>query len=674
MSAKQIFHTGIDRGQRSVFNHAQFIWSVADTLRGAYKQHQYGDVILPFTVLARLDAVLAPTKDAVLAAVKDLEPDQEPSRGMLRSRAGHHYSFYNRSQHTLKTLRGDVDNIEENLRGYINGFSENVRDIFEQYKFEDTIIDLARHDLLLQVLQHFAKTDLHPDRVSNDQMGHIFEELIRKFAEASNETAGEHFTPREVIDLMVTLLLNTEEDLKAPGIVRDVYDPTAGTGGMLSVADDKIKAINPDASVNLLGQELNPASYAICKADMVVKGQSIDNIVLGDTLTNPAFRDRTFHYGLSNPPFGVDWKTRRAQVETEHKIQGYDGRFGSGLPRVSDGSLLFLMHLVSKLREPKADASGTGGRGAIVLNGSPLFTGGAGSGESNIRKWVLDNDYLEAIVGLPTDMFYNTGISTYIWVLNKEKSAHRKRKVQLIDATEMFTKMRKSVGSKRKMLGAEDIKTIARLYADFAETKHSKIFANEDFYYRTITVERPLRLNYAYSAERVERALAAKPIAKLGPATQASLREELERANVETDDMVSTQRDAFQKDLKRRLDEAGLALKPAELKALLGELSDHDDDDGELLTKRDGTPEPNSALRDTENVPWHQDIHDFLEREVKPFVPDAWIDEPKTKEGTEIPFTRHFYEYIPPRPLEEIDRDLEEVLGRIRTRLSQVKV
>ncbi|PRZ12208.1 type I restriction-modification system subunit M [Nesterenkonia sandarakina] len=655
-----------------MFNHAQFIWSVADTLRGAHKQHQYGDVILPFTVLARLDAVLAPTKDAVLAAVKDLEPDQEPSRGMLRSRAGHHYSFYNRSQHTLKTLRGDADNIEENLRGYINGFSENVRDIFEQYKFEDTIIDLARHDLLLQVLQHFAKTDLHPDRVSNDQMGHIFEELIRKFAEASNETAGEHFTPREVIDLMVTLLLNTEEDLKAPGIVRDVYDPTAGTGGMLSVADDKIKAINPDASVNLLGQELNPASYAICKADMVVKGQSIDNIVLGDTLTNPAFRDRTFHYGLSNPPFGVDWKTRRTQVETEHKVQGYDGRFGPGLPRISDGSLLFLMHLVSKLREPKADASTTGGRGAIVLNGSPLFTGGAGSGESNIRKWVLDNDYLEAIVGLPTDMFYNTGISTYIWVLNKEKPAHRKRKVQLIDATEMFTKMRKSVGSKRKMLGPDDITTIAKLYADFTETKHSKIFANEDFYYRTITVERPLRLNYAYSGERIERALAAKPIIKLPEATHASLRKELERASAETADQVSTQRATFQKDLKQRLDQAGLALKPSELKALLGELGEHDDH-GELVTKRDGTPEPNSDLRDTENVPWSQDIHDYVEREVKPFVPDAWIDETKTKEGTEIPFTRHFYEYEPPRPLEEIDQELEAVLGRIRKRLEHVR-
>ena len=656
-----------------MFNHAQFIWSVADILRGAYKQHQYGDVILPFTVLARLDAVLAPTKDAVLTAVEEYDQDDEPPLGLLRARAGHHYSFFNRSQHSLKTLRGDADNLEENLRGYVNGFSENIRDIFEQYKFEDTILDLARHDLLLQVLQHFAKTDLHPDRVSNDQMGHIFEELIRRFAEASNETAGEHFTPREVIELMVTLLLNEEQDLTTPGVVRDVYDPTAGTGGMLSVADDKIKAINPHAAVNLLGQEINPSSYAICKADMVVKGQSIDNIVLGDTLTDPAFEHRTFHYGLSNPPFGVDWKQRRKEVETEHKVQGYDGRFGPGLPRVSDGSLLFLMHLISKLREPSIDNQNVAGRGAIVLNGSPLFTGGAGSGESNIRKWVLDNDYLEAIVGLPTDMFYNTGISTYIWVLNKAKPEHRRGKVQLIDATEMYTKMRKSVGSKRHRLTDDNIATIAQLYADFEETEHSKIFNNTDFYYRTITVERPLRLNYAYTTERIERVLAARAITRLDDHTQATLRYVLEQAQQEHDDVVFTQRQAFHDDLTTRLDQAGLVLTPAVLRTVLAELGEHDDD-GELVTKRNGDPEPNTELRDTENVPWDVDIHQYLEEEVKPFIPDAWIDETKTKEGVEIPFTRHFYQYTPPRPLEEIDADLDEVLDRIRTRLQQVKV
>lgn len=655
-----------------MFNHAQFIWSVADILRGAYKQHQYGDVILPFTVLARLDAVLAPTKDAVLAAVEGFDQDHEPPLGLLRTRAGHRYSFFNRSQHSLKTLRGDADNLEENLRGYVNGFSENIRDIFEQYKFEDTILDLSRHDLLLQVLQHFAKTDLHPDRVSNDQMGHIFEELIRRFAEASNETAGEHFTPREVIELMVTLLLNDEQDLTTPGVVRDVYDPTAGTGGMLSVADDKIKAINPQAAVNLLGQEINPSSYAICKADMVVKGQSIDNIVLGDTLTEPAFEHRTFHYGLSNPPFGVDWKQRRKEVETEHKVQGYDGRFGPGLPRVSDGSLLFLMHLISKLREPSIDDQNVAGRGAIVLNGSPLFTGGAGSGESNIRKWVLDNDYLEAIVGLPTDMFYNTGISTYIWVLNKAKPEHRRGKVQLIDATEMYAKMRKSVGSKRHQLTDDNIAKIAQLFAEFEETEHSKIFETTDFYYRTITVERPLRLNYAYTTDRIERVMAARAITRLDEHTQATLRHVLQQAQQDHDEVVFTQRQVFGHDLTARLDQAGVVLTPAVLRTVLAELGEHDDH-GELVTKRNGDPEPNTELRDTENVPWDVDIHQYLEEEVKPFIPEAWIDETKTKEGVEIPFTRHFYQYTPPRPLEEIDADLDEVLGRIRTRLQEVK-
>ncbi|PZO56717.1 MAG: restriction endonuclease subunit M, partial [Pseudoxanthomonas suwonensis] len=344
--------------------------------------------------------------------------------------------------------QGDPDNLEENLRDYVGAFSENVRDIFEKYKFEDAIIDLARNDLLLQVLQHFAKVDLHPQAVSNEQMGHIFEELIRKFAEASNETAGEHFTPREVIELMVTILLDGDPDLGKDHVVRSVYDPTAGTGGMLSVADDKIRSYNKTAQVSLLGQEINPASYAICKADMVVKGQPIDNIVLGNTLTQPAFRGQSFHYGLSNPPFGVDWKQFKKSVEDEHKLRGFAGRFGPGLPRVSDGSLLFLMHLISTLRAPKpAQSNHTAGRGAIVLNGSPLFTGGAGSGESNIRRWVLENDY--------------------VWILSKDKAPERRGKVQLIDATGMFEKMRKSVGSKRRYLSERNIEEITRLYNAF---------------------------------------------------------------------------------------------------------------------------------------------------------------------------------------------------------------
>ncbi|MCT1801802.1 type I restriction-modification system subunit M [Kocuria carniphila] len=656
-----------------MFNHASFIWGAADILRGTYKQHEYGDVILPFTVLFRLDAVLAPTKEAVLEAIGPTYVDTEPPIAMLRNRAQHPYSFFNRSQHDLKSLQGDPDNLEENLRDYVNAFSGNVRDIFHRYKFEDTIVDLASHDLLLQILQHFSKANLHPDAVSNEKMGHIFEELIRKFAEASNETAGEHFTPREVIDLMVTLLLNGEEDLSTPGVIREVYDPTAGTGGMLSVADDKIKKLNSQAQVNLLGQEINPASYAICKADMVVKGQPIDNIVLGNTLTNPAFENRTFHYCLSNPPFGVDWKQNRKEVESEHTLAGFSGRFGPGLPRVSDGSLLFLMHLISKMREPNASQPETAaGRAAIVLNGSPLFTGGAGSGESNIRKWVLDNDYLEAIIGLPTDMFYNTGISTYIWVLSKDKAPERRGKVQLIDATEMFVKMRKSVGSKRKKLSPENIEGIATLYDEFAGSKRSKIFHTEDFFYRTITVERPLKLNFAYTAERIERVMAAKQIEKLPADDAASLRSALDLQSQRSSGEAFTNRDSFSRHLTGALNEAGLALKPAVLKVIVNELSERDEG-GEVVLNRVRKPEPDSTLRDTENVPWDQDIHEYLEREVKPFVPDSWIDESKTREGAEIPFTRHFYEYVPPRPLEEIDRDLDEVLGRIRTRLEEVK-
>lgn len=659
----------------SSLNYSQFIWNVADVLRGTYKQHQYGDIILLFTVLYRLDAVLEPTKDAVLTAISGYDADAEVPLAMLRARAKHEYSFYNSSKHTLSSIKGDADTLEQNLRSYINSFSPNVRDIFEKYKFEDTIAELAEHDLLFQVVQHYSKINLHPDNVSNEEMGNIFEELIRKFAEASNETAGEHFTPREVIELMVTLLLTDEEDLMRPNITRDVYDPTAGTGGMLSVADEKIKKFNDTAQVNLLGQEINPASYAICKADMVVQGQAIENIALGNTLTNPAFENRTFHYGLSNPPFGVDWKGAKATVETEHKIAGFTGRFGAGLPRVSDGSLLFLQHLISKLREPSSGAkqgvADTGGRGAIVLNGSPLFTGGAGSGESNIRKWVLDNDYLEAIIGLPTDMFYNTGISTYIWMLNKSKKVERRNKVQLIDATEMFEKMRKSVGSKRKRLSEDHIKEIAQLFKAFesADDKRSKVFAREEFMYRTITVERPLRQNFAFTQERVEGLLASRELAKLklDDAVAAALRAALEQHAVKAGGVVETDRLEFEKQLREVFDSADVTVKPAALKKLADELSARDET-AEPVVKA-GKPVADATLRDTENVPWGEDIHEYLEREVKPFVPDAWIDESKTKEGAEIPFTRHFYEYVPPRSLEEIDRDLNEVLGRIRERL-----
>lgn len=650
-------------------NHASFIWGIADLLRGNFKAHQYGDFVLPFTVLRRLDSVLADTKPHVLEVVADATAKNIPIRpALLKAKAGHTHSFYNTSRYDLATLVGDAENLRENLLAYINSFSDNVRDIFVKYKIEDRIEELEDNNLLLLVVQRFAEVDLHPGHVSNAQMGHIFEELIRKFAEASNETAGEHFTPREVIELMVDLLFeNDDEALRDGDIVRSVYDPTAGTGGMLSVAEDHLTDMNPKARLTLAGQELNAQSYAICKADMVIKGQSVDAIVNDDTLLMDGHAGTTFNYCLSNPPFGVDWKKQEKTVREEHAERGFAGRFGPGLPRVSDGSMLFLLHLISKMREPGIGT--TGGRAAIVLNGSPLFTGGAGSGESNIRQWILERDYLEAIIALPTDMFYNTGISTYVWVLSKEKAAARRNKVQLVDGSKLFRKMRKGLGSKRNELGPKDIQDIVKLYGDYAETDQSKIFDTTDFFYRAITVERPLKLNFATTSERIEAALAAKAFIKLTAETLAGLRTALEGTDAT---VLWKNREEFTKVLKKHLKVAGAELSAPQLKTLLAGLSERDDT-AEACTGAKGKIESDADLRDTENVPWSENIHAYFEREVKPFVPDAWIDEEKTKQGCEIPFTRHFYRYTPPRALEEIDADLDAVLGRIRTRLEQVK-
>ncbi|KPN21733.1 MULTISPECIES: type I restriction-modification system subunit M [unclassified Arthrobacter] len=650
-------------------NHASFIWGIADLLRGNFKAHQYGDFILPFTVLRRLDSVLADTKPKVLEVVADAEAKGIPIRPvLLKSRAGHQHSFFNTSRYDLATLVGDAENLRENLLAYINAFSENVRDIFVKYKIEDRIEELEDNNLLLLVVQRFAEVDLHPQKVSNAQMGHVFEELIRKFAEASNETAGEHFTPREVIELMVDLLFeNDDEALRDGDIVRSVYDPTAGTGGMLSVAEDHLTSMNPKARLTLAGQELNAQSYAICKADMVIKGQSVDAIVNDDTLLYDGHAGTTFNYCLSNPPFGVDWKKQEKTVREEHSERGFAGRFGPGLPRVSDGSMLFLLHLISKMREPGQYSAG--GRAAIVLNGSPLFTGGAGSGESNIRKWVLERDYLEAIIALPTDMFYNTGISTYVWVLSKEKAPERRNKVQLVDGSKLFRKMRKGLGSKRNELGPKDVQAIVKLYGDFMASDQSKIFDTTDFLYRTITVERPLKLNFATTPDRIEAALAVKAFSKLTAEAMANVRTALETMDT---GVVWKNRDEFTKALKKQLRATGADLSGPHLKALVAGLSERDDT-ADVCTGAKGKAEPDPDLRDTENVPWNEDIHAYVEREVKPFIDDAWIDEDKTKDGCEIPFTRHFYEYIPPRPLEVIDADLDAVLGRIRSRLEQVK-
>lgn len=569
-------------------NLSSFIWSVADLLRGDYKQSEYGRVILPFTVLRRLDCVLEPTKPAVLAELAKRQKAGVNPEPFLLQKAGEH--FVNTSPLDMKKLMGDQDHIRQNLIAYVDAFSPAVRDIFEAFDFHLQVDRLAKAGLLYLVTEKFANIDLHPKIVSNAQMGAVFEELIRKFAELSNETAGEHFTPREVIRLMVNLLFVEDDDaLNTPNIIREIYDPTAGTGGMLTVAEEYLHEHNPSAKPVLYGQELNPESYAICKADMLIKGQSVDNIILGNTLSNDGLSGKRFDYMLSNPPFGVEWKKIEKEIRREHEQDGFDGRFGPGLPRVSDGSLLFLMHLLSRMR-PAVDG---GCRFGIVLNGSPLFTGGAGSGESEIRRYVLESDLVEAIIGLPTDMFYNTGISTYVWIVSNRKPAHRRGKVQLIDASAMFQKMRKSLGSKRKELSPAHIEEITRIFGGFEElTKDgvpiSRIFDNEAFGYRTITVERPIR------------------------------------------------------------DEAG--------EVVLG-----------AKGKLKGKPQPDTDLRDTENVPLGEDVDAYFEREVLPHTPGAWIDHEKTKVGYEIPFNRQFYVFKPPRDLAEIDAELKTVTDRILT-------
>ena len=474
-------------------NLSSFIWSVADLLRGDYKQSEYGKVILPFTVLRRLDCVLEATKAAVLTekAIRE-KAGLNPEPFLLR-KAGQ--LFYNTSPLDLKKLMGDQDHIGENLRACLQGFSPEVRVIFESFEFHTQIDKLAKCGLLYMVTEKFANIDLHPSVVSNAEMGAVFEELIRKFAELSNETAGEHFTPREVIRLMVNLLfIEDDKALTKPGVVRSLYDPTAGTGGMLSVAEEHLGQLNPNARLVMFGQELNPESYAICKADMLIKGQDIANIILGNTLSADGLHGKVFDYALSNPPFGVEWKKIEASIRKEAEQHGFDGRFGPGLPRVSDGSLLFLLHLIKKMQPAVAGGS----RFGIVLNGSPLFTGGAGSGESEIRRYVLENDLVEAIIGLPTDMFYNTGISTYVWIVSNRKPAARKGKLQLIDASGFWQKMRKSLGSKRKEMSPEHIDDITRLFGNFEESTRdgvpiSRVFKNQDFGYSTITVERPER-------------------------------------------------------------------------------------------------------------------------------------------------------------------------------------
>lgn len=631
---------------------AAFLWSVADLLRGDFKQSQYGRVILPFTVLRRLECVLTPTKQAVLDKLPVVEKlDENAADAILRHASGQH--FYNTSPLDLSKLGETQPRL--NLERYIRSFSHDAREIFEHFKFYEFIQQLDDANLLYKVAKKFAGADLSPSSVSNHDMGLIFEDLIRRFAESSNETAGEHFTPRDIVRLTTSLVFADDDAaLTKPGLIRRIYDPTAGTGGFLSSGMEYLHGINPSASLRAYGQELNPESYAICKADMLIKGQDISNIKLGNTLSDDQLWNERFDYCLSNPPFGVDWKKIDTVIRNEHK-KGYDGRFGPGLPRVSDGSLLFLLHLISKMNDNS--------RIGIILNGSPLFTGGAGSGESEIRRFVLEQDLLDAIVALPTDMFYNTGIATYIWVLSNHKPQERKGKVLLINATEQFAPMRKSLGSKRKELTEAQIDEIVNQYTRYQSSANVKLFKTSDFGYRRITVERPLKLAfYPRDPARCAALLADKDWSKHGDP-------ELLAALDAMDDKYLS-REKFKKALPK--------VSAAQFKLLIKHLSETDENAD--VCKTNGQPEPDSSLRDYENVPLSESVETYFAREVLPHVPDAWIDIEKTDPydgqvgivGYEIPFNRHFYQYQPPRSLDEIDRDLDGVSREIMALLAEI--
>jgi len=688
---------------------ANFIWSICNLLRGPYKRNEYRKVILPLTVLRRFDCLLAPTKQQVLKKHAEIKgkPDSVV-RSLLQKVTGR--PFYNLSKLDFEKLLDDPNQLAPNLNGYISKFSPNVRGIMDKFAFDQQIARMAEKNLLFEVIKAFAKVDLSPERVDNVQMGYVFEELIRVGAEQSNEEAGEHFTPREVIKLMVNLLLSPEKDLRRSHVVKTIYDPACGTGGMLSVSEKYIRDLNADAQPMLYGQDWNDEAWAVCKSDMLIKGEDADNICPEDTFTKDGFdRDDkgkkfTFDYMLANPPFGVEWKQQQRFIEKEHATLGYNGRFGAGLPRINDGSLLFLQHMLSKMRAPKDGGSRIG----IVFNGSPLFTGDAGSGESNIRQWIIENDWLEAVVALPDQLFYNTGISTYIWILTNRKEKQRKGKLQLIDARQFYVKMRKSLGNKRNKIGDKDegepdqIGEVTRIFGNFrdGETRKfivdgkektlvvSKVFDNADFGFNKITVERPLRLNFQASAERIARLEEESAFRNLatsnkkneaarleeiaaGEKRQNAIRDFLRALGKASSEKLYKDRKAFLSEIKALDRKHRVNLSAAELKVVLSALGERDET-AEICRDRDGSPEPDPELRDTESVPLKESIEAYFKREVLPHVPDAWIDESRTKVGYEIPLNRHFYCYEPPRALEEIEAEIKTLEGEILGMLKEL--
>ena len=697
---------------------ASFIWGICNLLRGPYKRNEYRKVILPLTVLRRFECLLEPTRQNVLDEYELWKTKPERvQQARLQSVSGHRFYSLSKMQlrlsgENIHSLLDDPDNLALNLNSYINGFSPNVRAIMEKFKFSEQIARMDEKNILFEVVKAFAKVDLSPERVDQMQMGYVFEELIRIGAEQSNEEAGEHFTPREVIKLMVDLLLAPEDDLGNSHVVKTIYDPACGTGGMLSVAEEYIRQLNRDAQPKLFGQDWNDEAWAVCKSDMLIKGGDADNIILGDTFKHDGF-DRnsdgvkwTFDYMLANPPFGVEWKQQQKHILREADTLGFEGRFGAGTPRINDGALLFLQHMIAKMRSIEKGGSRIG----IVFNGSPLFTGDAGSGESEIRRWIIENDWLEAIVAMPEQLFYNTGISTYIWVITNRKESLRKSKVQLIDARNYWVQMEKSLGNKRRRIGdpqdkpkdPDHIAGITRIYENFTdgetgtftidgqekELTVSKVFDNEDFGYHKITVERPLRLNFQLTPERIARLEEQSVFRKLagskkknetvrqqeieaGHARQQAIRDLLADFAREKGTGLYKDREAFVSELKAFDRSRGPKLSAPELKAVLAALGERDET-AEVCRDRNGNPEPDPELRDTETVPLKEEIEAYFQREVLPHVPDAWIDQSKTRVGYEIPLNRHFYRYEPPRDLAEIEADIKALEGEIVDLLREV--
>ena len=703
------------------------IWEIANRLRGPYRPPQYRLVMLPMLVLRRLDCVLEPTKDAVLKQHVQLEARQLPEAAIERllgkaADPTRTHPLYNTSPYTFARLLGDAENIAPNLVSYINGFSRVARSIFERFNFADQIEKLDASNRLFTIVKAMAEVDLHPDRIDNLQMGYLFEHLVMRFNEQANEEAGDHFTPREVIRLMAHLIYTGEQDVYRPGIYRTIYDPACGTGGMLSESEKLILDSNQQAKLALFGQEYNDESWAICCSDMLIKDENTDNIFLGDTLgdgkTGDGFEDEHFHYLMANPPFGVEWKDQKEMVEREHRTMGLSGRFGAGLPAINDGSLLFLQHMISKMHPyEEGSADWLGSKIAIVFNGSPLFSGDAGSGPSNIRRWIIENDWLDAIVALPDQLFYNTGIFTYVWLVTNRKLPERRGKVQLIDGTRFFRKMKKSLNNKRNEIAEEQIRHLTRIYGNYedgestevaingeAETRVvSRIFENREFGFLKVTVERPLRMNFEATLERIAKLdeqtafanLATSKKRKDAAAAEREIvegrkRQEAIRALLATLECNGRymERQAFEADTMKAAKSAGLKIPAPIKKAIFAALGERDPDAG-ICRDGKGRPEPDSELRDTENIPlppgtalplpiefgpdkpndrlveaFRDDIDAYMAHEVLPHVPDAWVDYDKTKVGYEIPINRHFYVYKPPRPIDQIEADISKLEGR----------